>query len=142
MTRLTEQLALTSDQQDRLREILMEQGMKLRAMRQAGTPPDEMRAQAQMIRAQSRPMIEAILTDEQRVRYRALAAERAANPTTRGRVWVAGDDGSLRPVSVVTGLTDGAVSELVNGELKSGDEVIVGVERDDRRPGSRRPLGF
>ncbi|MEZ5649509.1 MAG: efflux RND transporter periplasmic adaptor subunit [Burkholderiaceae bacterium] len=141
MTRMTEQLGLSDDQQQRLREILIEQGMKLRALRQADTPPDELRAQAQALRAQSRPQIEALLNDEQKARYRAMAAERAANPTTQGRVWVVGEDGEPREVKVVVGLTDGSVSELVGGDLKAGDAVIVGVERGAQQT-ARRPLGF
>ncbi|HEY6966862.1 MAG TPA: efflux RND transporter periplasmic adaptor subunit [Burkholderiales bacterium] len=43
-----------------------------------------------------------------------------------GRLWVVGADGKPAPVEVRTGLSDGASTELVEGPLKEGDEVILG----------------
>jgi HlyD family secretion protein len=43
-----------------------------------------------------------------------------------GRLWVRGPDGQPVPVEVRTGLTDGTSTELLEGPLKAGDEVILG----------------
>jgi HlyD family secretion protein len=43
-----------------------------------------------------------------------------------GRLWIVGEDGKPAPVAVKTGLSDGARTEIVEGPLKEGDEVILG----------------
>jgi HlyD family secretion protein len=45
----------------------------------------------------------------------------------RGRVWIVGADGKPQAVSIQTGITDGSNTELVTGELKEQQEVIVGM---------------
>jgi HlyD family secretion protein len=42
-------------------------------------------------------------------------------------IWVLGNDGKPRPVTVKLGITDGSFSELTEVDLKEGEEVIVGV---------------
>jgi HlyD family secretion protein len=48
-----------------------------------------------------------------------------------GRVWVLDENKNLRMVMVRTGLTDSRYIEVVGGELKEGDEVILGVTSGD-----------
>ena len=43
-----------------------------------------------------------------------------------GRVWVLGAEGKPKAVNVVLGISDGSSTEVVSGELKEGQEVIVG----------------
>ena len=45
--------------------------------------------------------------------------------TPRVQLWVLGDDGKPRAVEVTTGLSDGNFTEIVSGDLKAGDSVIV-----------------
>lgn len=78
------------------------------------------------MRAQSRTEIAAILTDEQRQRYDAMAAEQRGVVTTRGTVWVPDASGTPKAVNVRLGISDGSFTELLGGELKEGDAVIVG----------------
>lgn len=72
----------------------------------------------------------------------------AANRANRGRrvpIWILGEDKLLRPVVVRLGLTDGAQTEIVEGKLKEGDRIVVGVEMESNRAGgasSTRPPGF
>jgi hypothetical protein len=42
-------------------------------------------------------------------------------------VWIVGPDGKPVAVSIVLGITDGSATEVQRGELKDGQEVIVGV---------------
>jgi HlyD family secretion protein len=42
-------------------------------------------------------------------------------------IWVLGEDGKPRSVMLKLGITDGSVSEVTEGNLNSGQEVIVGV---------------
>jgi len=43
-----------------------------------------------------------------------------------GRLWIAGADGKPEAVAVRTGLSDGTSTEIIEGPLKEGDEVILG----------------
>jgi HlyD family secretion protein len=54
-------------------------------------------------------------------------------------------NGELRPVQVRTGISDGRYTEIVEGDLKPGDKVVVGsatvkVETTGRMPGGGRPF--
>ena len=51
-----------------------------------------------------------------------------------GRVWILGPDGKPKPVTLTLGLSDGASTEVLRGELKEGQEVIVGVAGGAGRP--------
>ena len=50
----------------------------------------------------------------------------------QGRVWVLGADGKPKPVPVQAGITDGAYTEVLGGQLKEQQEVIVGLGASDR----------
>lgn len=64
-------------------------------------------------------------------------AERAG---LSGRVWLPGPDGKPKAVSIHLGISDGTFTEVLAGELKEGQEVIVGTaERPGARPGSSGP---
>ena len=43
-----------------------------------------------------------------------------------GRVWVLGADGKPRPIAIQIGISDGTFVEVLSGDLKEGEEVIVG----------------
>jgi HlyD family secretion protein len=61
---------------------------------------------------------------------------------SKQKVWLRGPQGEPAPVEVKAGITDGTFSELVEGELKEGDEVIVGVDMPKGPHGSSLPPGF
>lgn len=58
-------------------------------------------------------------------------------------VWKQTASGDLEPVSVRTGISDGAMTELLSGGLGEGEEIVVGIEtpRGSRRS-SDLPPGF
>jgi HlyD family secretion protein len=62
------------------------------------------------------------------------AGKAAGTGDHRGRVWVLSDDGKLRPVTVTTGLDDGALIEVSGKDLKPGDKVVV----NEIKPGEQR----
>ena len=70
----------------------------------------------------------------------ATTAPVAPPPRKRARVWVL-RDGKPTPVSVVIGLDDGDTVEVIEGDLRPGDKVIVGEVRPVESTGtpSRNP---
>ena len=66
------------------------------------------------------------------------AAERAK--LSEATVWVA-DGEFVRPVRVRTGLTDGTVTEIVEGELSEEMEVVVGEAPRGEGGGNGNPFG-
>jgi HlyD family secretion protein len=78
-------------------------------------------------------------TESSPAERRARASTRPAAPeegTARGTVWVQ-DGTSVKPIRVRTGLTDGAMTEVISDQLTEGSEVIVG----EPRGGSDSGLG-
>ena len=129
LARLTEQLKLTPDQQAELRALFGDVRKKMIAMRRAGASREDIRAELQKMRAQNRDKIIALLTPQQRDKFRALRAARGATPVRRGRVWIVDEQGAAKAVVVWTGISDGGFTEIVRGELKEGHAVIIGVSR-------------
>ncbi|MGH7308947.1 MAG: efflux RND transporter periplasmic adaptor subunit, partial [Candidatus Rokuibacteriota bacterium] len=53
-------------------------------------------------------------------------ALRGGERAVAGRVFILGPDGQPKPVSVRLGISDGASTEVLSGDLTEGQEVIVG----------------
>jgi HlyD family secretion protein len=60
-----------------------------------------------------------------------------------GKVYLL-DKGELKPVTVLLGITDNRNTEVVGGELKAGDQIVVGEAQTTERPagssGNRPPM--
>ena len=142
--RLTKLLELTEEQQVQIRDIIARGREQIIALRKGGATSDEIQSEIQRMRQDSRGTIIAMLTPEQRQKYREMKGRRAKRPVSPGRVWIVGRDGELTPVDIMTGISDGNFSEIVRGDLKTGQEVIIGTKQSGRRssPGGRRRFGF
>ncbi len=74
------------------------------------------------------------------------ASSEYAKPQAPQTVWVQGAGGDPRPVPIRTGITDGYFTEVVEGSLKEGDQVLIGLagssEQGQHGPGnsSKNPL--
>jgi HlyD family secretion protein len=58
-----------------------------------------------------------------------------------GKVYVL-EQGQLKPVSVTLGITDNRNTEITGGELKAGDQIVIGEAQASDKPastGSRPP---
>jgi HlyD family secretion protein len=136
--RLTKSLGLTPEQQQKLEPILQETGQKMRALAARGANDNERRIESQRIREASREQIRSILTPEQRAKYdQEMSDTRAARQAITGRVFMLAADGKPAPVSVQVGITDGSFTEVLAGDLKEGQEILVGLTdpRAPSRPG-------
>ncbi len=45
----------------------------------------------------------------------------------------------LTPIAVQTGISDGRYTEVLGGELKVGDRVVVEDKQPDQKPGGAQP---
>ena len=130
---LFEALGLKDDQREQVRAILAEQRDRIQALLRQGATPEDMRAEKQRMREQSRSAILSILTPEQREKYRRVTAAQEASPVRRGRVWVIGEDGKTKSVEIMAGISDGSFTEIVRGDLEAGQQVIVGMSQAQGR---------
>jgi HlyD family secretion protein len=116
-------------QKAKLDQIFDEARQKLMALRDA---PGDRRKAGERLRAETRERVQQVLTDAQKPIYDRLLAESGngrgagAGAAAPGRLWVPGPDGQPKAVEVRTGLTDGTSTEILEGPLKEGDEVILG----------------
>ena len=135
--RLTKSLGLTPEQQEKLTPILQDTGQKMRAL--AGLSDSERRVQSQRIREATRDQIRAILTPPQRAKYdtELTEAQLARQGAFSGRLFVQGPGGKPTPITVQTGISDGNFTEIVSGEVKEGQDVLVGAA--DARGGGGGP---
>ena len=126
--RLASELKLDSDQRSQVETIFAGMREKFAAARDL---PDSEKAKAQeRNRNEIHEKIASILSPDQKKRYEEMASEaraaRAGGGGGSGRVWILGEDGSPRAVSVRLGLFDGSMTEILSGDIKEGSEVIVG----------------
>lgn len=146
LAELTELLALTPEQQTKVQELMAGMRASMRAQRQANTAAGEgaaqsgaARAAGQQVRAQFESALTSLLTPEQLTKYKASQEARNGSGIRRGRVWIDDGEGGAKPVDLVLGITDGASTEVISGDLHEGDTVIVGV--GSQATSSARPAG-
>jgi len=142
--RLIAELKLDADQQARVNAIFDGMRDKFRAARDM---PEAEKARAQeRNRSEIREQVSAILTPEQKRRYDELASEsqaaRAGGGGGSGRIWIIGEGDKAKAVEVRLGLTDGSMTEIVSGDLKVGQEVIVGQQAAPKASGMPGPRLF
>jgi len=130
-TTLVRDLALTPDQQTKLDAILEEARQAFAAARsQGGNDQTAGGGQRRRARSEVRDKIRAILTPDQQKKFDALQPAQDGGTggvvATAARVYVAGPDGKPQAVAIMIGLSDGTYSEVVSGDLKAGQEVLVG----------------
>jgi HlyD family secretion protein len=127
--RVFEELKPDANQKAKLEQIFDDVRQKMMQLRELPTDADRRKA-GERLRAESRARVMEILSDAQKPVYERLLAELAgarAGATATGRVWVTDPDGQPKPVEVKTGLTDGTSTEISEGPLKEGDELILGI---------------
>jgi HlyD family secretion protein len=123
--RLTKELKLTDEQQKKLEPILEESRAQFTTLNRV--PQEQRRAAATRIREESRQKIRALLTPEQQAVFDQLPQGQSGRGGGQaGRVWVLGPDGKPTAVAIRLGISDGTATEVAGGELKEGQEVLVG----------------
>jgi HlyD family secretion protein len=144
--RLVSELALSSDQQQKLDALLTETRPKFAAMRDAA--PEDRPKVRERIMAELRAKINDFLTPEQKTKYAALQAEMGSRTATRGRIYLLNAEGKPVAYNVRLGITDGTSTELIispnspNADvLIEGATVITGVSGGAAATGARPSAG-
>jgi HlyD family secretion protein len=142
--RLVAELKLDADQMAKVDAIFDSMRDKFKAARDL---PEAEKGKAQeRNRGEIRERISALLTPEQKKRYDEMAGEaqaaRAGGGGGSGRIWIIGEDGKAKAVDVRLGLTDGSMTEIVSGDIKDGQEVIVGQQAAPKASGMPGPRLF
>jgi HlyD family secretion protein len=126
--RVYTELKPDDSQKAKLDQVFDDVRLKIAALRELPQEADRRKA-GERLRAESRARVMEILSEAQKPVYERLLAEMGgarAGTSAEGRVWVPGSDGQPRPVDVRTGLSDGTSTEILEGPLKEGDEVVLG----------------
>ncbi|HEY7495057.1 MAG TPA: hypothetical protein VIH59_28630, partial [Candidatus Tectomicrobia bacterium] len=142
--RLTQSLALSSEQQARLGDILAQSRQRMQALRQEDLSEVQRRTRSREIQAQSRTQIRGMLTAEQLQKYEEiLKAREEATPQGRpGRVWVMNADGMPEPRTLTLGISNDTHTEVLSGELTVGQQVITGILATAQAPARPSTPGF
>jgi HlyD family secretion protein len=145
--RLTQALALTAEQQARVREIFQKARQQAMAFRQQELSEEERRTRMRQLREQTRAQIRNNLTEEQRHKYAELLKDTDRQRTEvstderPGRVWMLNGNGAPESTALRLGISDDTFTEVVSEDLREGQEVITGILTTTTRPGSAAP-GF
>jgi HlyD family secretion protein len=127
LKQLTTALRLTESQQNQVRVILFDAREKLEALRRQDAPPEEVRRETLAQRERTRNVVATLLSPEQREKYARFAAAQEGGAPLRGKVYVAAEKDKPQPVDLVLGISDGTFTEVVSGDLDTGQQVIIGV---------------
>src|SRR3989454_380458 len=126
---LVRDLKLSADQQKKLEPILQDSRKQFMALQSSGLAEPDRRARAQKLRDAARVRVREIPTPEQQTRYDEMSGVSGDDRRggVAGRAWLLGPDGKPAPVQLTLGLSDGTFTEILRGDLKEGQEVIVGL---------------
>lgn len=142
LKQLTAALRLTESQQNQVRVILSDAREKLEALRRQAATPEEIRRETQAQRERTRNVVATLLAPEQREKYVRFAAAQEGVAPLRGKVYVAGEKAKPQPVDLVLGISDGTFTEVVSGDLNTGQEVIIGVNTTASKTAGRTAKRF
>ena len=142
LKQLTAALRLTESQQNQVRVILSEAREKLEALRRQDAPPEEVRRETLAQRERTRNVVATLLSLEQREKYVRFAAAQEGGAPLRGKVYVAAEKDKPQPVDLVLGISDGTFTEVVSGDLNTGQQIIIGVNLTASKNSSRAAKRF
>jgi len=125
--RIVKGLELSAEQQRRLDPILADMREQMAGLQDV--PETARQQRARHIREEMRARIREILTPEQQLKFDATAATAGGGRSrggTSGRVFVVDEDGKPKAIQLTLGISDGTSTEVIRGELKEGQDVIIG----------------
>ena len=135
--RFTEGLNLSPEQQQKAEMIISASRQEIQEIRQ-NSKQEEARVKIQNL---IREKLKGILTEDQKRKIDESASSPQAERKS-GRIWIVSAEGIAAPVSVVIGITDGAFSEIISGDLSEGTDVIVGEAAKNNESNRATPSPF
>jgi putative sterol carrier protein len=81
-------------------------------------------------------------SSEQREKYIRFAAAQEGVSPIRGKVYVASEKDKPQPVDLVLGISDGTFTEVVSGDLNTGQQVVIGVSLTASKTSGRAAKRF
>lgn len=142
--RLVAELKLGVEQAAKVDALMLESRPRFMALRELAA--EDRPKGRERILAELRARIGDVLTPEQKIRYQALLAEIGGRTSTRGRIYLLGEDGKPRAYNVRLGISDGSTTELMvaagtpaAADLREGALVIIGIQAPSG--GAGKPAG-
>ncbi|MDP2802734.1 MAG: hypothetical protein Q8O26_12710, partial [Phreatobacter sp.] len=127
---LKTELSLSADQKERIDAIVAEVRPQFRSLSDPSMDRAQRVTRMREIRADMARRIDAALTADQRKAFADIRARydgaRSADGGMPGRVFVVGADGQPQAVALRLGISDGAMTEVLTGDLEPGRELIIG----------------
>lgn len=137
---LKTELTLDASQRERIDAVVAETRPLFRTLGDPSMDRNQRIERFREIRAEMARKIEAVLSADQRKAFAEIRARyegnRGADGGLPGRVFVVGADGKPQAVSVRVGVSDGAMTEVLSGDLEAGRELIIGTGQG---PGGSAP---
>ncbi|WP_245593374.1 efflux RND transporter periplasmic adaptor subunit [Azospirillum halopraeferens] len=135
--RVESELKPDDGQRRELAGILAESRDRLAAVAALPGDPEGRRAAARAVRTAAEERIAAMLDEGQRRLFAELLLAPPPAAAVERTVWVPDPAGVAQPVTVRLGIGDGSVTEILEGGLTAGQEVITGLAPAEP-PGGRR----
>ncbi len=129
LQQLIEHLNLTKEQQAKVWEAYAEVRNRVMEQMAQGGGPQKLSIAKEAARQRMKAAIASILTPEQKEKQAKLLAGRERSEIKKGKVWITDRNGKPDAVDTIIGVSDGAFTQVVSGNLKEGQLVIVGIER-------------
>lgn len=135
LERLKKDLQLTPAQEGQIKIILQDAQKEIQAARRAGDG-EELKNKIKEVRQSTRQKIRGVLTEEQKGKYTLLEqkTEIAQVAVSVFKVWILSPEGKPTPVEITTGISDGSFTEVISGNLREGQEVIIEAGGSDPKP--------
>jgi len=138
---ILEQLELTAEQKAKITPVFQGLREEMAALRGKGLAPEEMRGEFRRIMETRWAEVRPLLTEPQREKLAALTGGRERG--TPATVWVL-EGSKLAPVRIVTGASDGTITEVLRGDLAPGQKIVTGIQQSpaDGRRAAMPPMRF
>ncbi|MGC8809313.1 MAG: efflux RND transporter periplasmic adaptor subunit [bacterium] len=137
LARLKKELQLTPAQEGQIKIIFQDAQKEIQAVGRAGDAA-EFKNKIKEVRQSIRQKIRGVLTEEQKKKYALLeqSTETAQAPAPVFKVWILNAEGKPTPVEISTGISDGSFTEVISGNLREGQEVIIEASGSNTKPTS------
>jgi HlyD family secretion protein len=111
------------------------------ALRSQGLEDRARETEQRRIQGETRERIRELLNPGQRKKYEAIVAAqgeagRGAPAGFPARVFVLGPDGKPKAMPIFVGVTDGTYSQVLQGDLQPGQEIVIGQASAPPRSGA------